>query len=164
MVIEINYNRECDVDYIQDLKEQVCKLIKNTFDDAVVYLTNPESIPAFGSGGTFCVEPIASSMFTSAGKDEACHSITLNIWTYANGDDESAEKELTVIAGRLECVLYYAGKRFPGDDIPGLRFYETEHLHTDYRKREIGRAFRRRRIWAACTFWRVQVILNDANN
>ena len=80
--------------------------------------------------------------------------VALRIWTYVDGDGPGAEKEVAALAQRLEAALFGAG--LPSGRAGALGF-ETEYLRTDYLTREKGRAFRRRRVRAARTEWRVRL-------
>jgi len=139
-------------DYAKKTKEEVIALIEREFDGAAVYLFDPGHIPAFGDGGTFCLEAAASAVETAA--DYGRVVITLGVWTYVEGADGAAEEALTALAQKLEAVLFAAAE-------PSFRVYPawlaTEYLQTNYMIREKGRAFRRKPLRAARTEWRVRL-------
>jgi len=139
--------------YVREVKERVRVLIERELDGAVVYPADPEHIPAFGAGGTFCVEA-ASSGVEAAAADYGRVVVTLRIWTYVDGDGSEAEEAATALAQRLEAALFAAEAPSAGAGSLGL---ETEYLRTDYLTREKGRAFRRRRVRAGRTEWRVRL-------
>ncbi len=136
--------------YVRELKELAGALIEREFEGAVVYAGDPEHVPAFGAGGTFCVE-VASSGVEAAAGDCGRVVATLRVWTYVDGHGPQAEEAVAALAQRLEAALFGAGT--PSGNALGL---ETEYLRTDYLTREKGRAFRRRRVRAGRTEWRVR--------
>lgn len=139
--------------YVREVKERVRALIERELDGAVVYAADPEHIPAFGPGGTFCVEA-ASSGVEAAAADYGRVVVTLRIWTYVDGDGSEAEEAVAALAQRLEAALFAAGLPSAGAGSLGI---ETEYLRTDYLIREKGRAFRRRRVRAGRTEWRARL-------
>lgn len=140
-------------DYVKEVKETVRALVAREFDGAAVYLGAPEHIPAFGAGGTFCVEA-ASSGVEAGAADRGRVVVTVRVWTYVDGDGPPAEETVTALAQRLEAALFAAGGPSGGGGSAGL---ETQYLRTDYLTRERGRAFRRRRVWAGRTEWSVRL-------
>jgi hypothetical protein len=140
-------------DYVKKTKEEVKTLVEREFDGAAVYLFDPGRIPAFGDGGTFCLEAASSAVETAAA-DYGLVVVTLRIWTYVEGTDGAAEEALAALAQKLEAVLFAATE-------PSFRAYPawlaTEYLQTNYMIREKGRAFRRKPLRAARTEWRVRL-------
>jgi len=144
----------CDpTDYVKAVKEKARALLEREFDGAAVYAADPEHIPAFGAGGTFCLEA-ASSAVEAAAADYGRVVVMLRIWTYIDGVGPEAEEAVAALAQRLEAALFAA--RLPRSRAGALGL-ETEYLRTDYLTREKGRAFRRRRVRAARTEWRVRL-------
>lgn len=143
-----------EINYMFELKGYVGALIEREFEDVNIYLSNPEYIPAFGVGGTFCIEAAASGVETRAEHYGQVY-LALYIWTYLDGDDLETETEVAALAQRLEAALLATASFSTG---AGLAKLETEYIHTDYLKREKGRAFRRRRVRAARTLWRVRFV------
>ncbi len=140
-------------DYVGEMLAKARALLAREFEGAVVYAGDPERIPAFADGGTFGVE-VASSGVEARARDYGRVVVTLRIWTYVGGDGAAAEKEVGALAQRLEAALFAAGLPSGSAGALGL---ETEYLRTDYLTREKGRAFRRRRVRAARTEWRVRL-------
>ncbi len=138
--------RRDGTNFVRELKELAGALIEREFEGAVVYAGDPEHVPTFGAGGTFCVE-VASSGVEAAAGDCGRVVVTLRVWTYVDGDGAEAEEAVATLAGRLEAALFAAG---------GSLGLETEYVRTDYLTREKGRAFRRRRVRAGRTEWRVR--------
>jgi hypothetical protein len=138
-------------DYVRETLAKARALVARQFEGAVVYAGDREHVPARGDGGTFCVEA-ASSAVEAAAEDYGRVVVTLRIWTYVDGDGPEAEEAAAARAQRLEAALFAAG--LPSGGALGL---ETEYLRTDYLTREKGRAFRRRRVRAARTEWRVRL-------
>ncbi|NIT36239.1 MAG: hypothetical protein GTN49_07030 [candidate division Zixibacteria bacterium] len=140
-------------DYVKKTKEEVVALIKREFDGAAVYLFDPGHIPAFGDGGTFCLEAASSAVETAAA-DYGRVVVTLRVWTYVERADGAAEEAVTALAQKLEAVLFAAAE-------PSFRVYPawlaTEYLQTNYMTAEKGRAFRRKPLRAARTEWRVRL-------
>ncbi len=140
-------------DYVGETAAKVRALLAREFEGAVICVGDPEQVPASGSGGTFGVEA-ASSAVEAAAEDYGRVVVTLRIWTYVGGDGPGAEGAVAALAQRLEAALFAAGLPSGGAGALGL---ETEYLRTDYLTREKGRAFRRRRVRAARTEWRVRL-------
>jgi hypothetical protein len=140
-------------DYVREVKERARALIERELEGAAVYAGDPEHVPAFGAGGTFCVEAASSGVEAAAG---GCGRVvvTLRVWTYVDGDGPEADEAVAALAQRLEAALFAAGTPSAGAGSLGL---ETEYLRTDYLTREKGRAFRRRRVRAGRTEWRVRL-------
>ncbi len=140
-------------DYVKKTKKEVKTLVEREFDGAAVYLFDPGRIPAFGDGGTFCLEAASSAAETGAA-GYGLVVVTLRIWTYVEGADGAAEEALAALAQKLEAVLFAATE-------PSFRVYPawlaTEYLQTNYMIREKGRAFRRKPLRAARTEWRVRL-------
>jgi hypothetical protein len=140
-------------DYVKKTKVEVKALIEREFEGAAVYLFDPGRVPAFGDGGTFCLEGAASAVEATAA-DYGRVAITLRVWTYVEGEDGPAEEAVTALAQKLEAVLFAATKpSFHADET----WLETEYLQTNYMIREKGRAFRRKPLRAARTEWRVRL-------
>ena len=140
-------------DYVKKAKVEVKALIEREFEGAAVYLFDPGHVPAFGDGGTFCLEAAASAVETAAA-DYGRVAITLRLWTYVEGADGPAEEAVTALAQKLEAVLFAATKpSFHADETR----LETEYLQTNYMIREKGRAFRRKPLRAGRTEWRVRL-------
>jgi hypothetical protein len=145
--------RRDTTDYVGEMLTKTRALLAREFEGAVVYAGDPERVPAFGEGGTFGVE-VASSAVEATAADYGRVVVALRVWTYVAGDGPAAEKEVAALAQRLEAALFAAGLPSARAGALGL---ETEYLRTDYLTREKGRAFRRRRVRAARTEWRVRL-------
>jgi hypothetical protein len=141
------------VNYVREVATRVRTLITREIAGAAVYAGDPERIPAFGPGGTFAVEAAASGVEAGTAYNGYV-AVTLRIWTYADGDGDEAEEAVSAAAQRLEAVLF-AAKAFSLGE--GALKLKTEYLRTDYLTREKGRAFRRRRVRAGRTEWRVRL-------
>lgn len=141
-------------DYVREVKERARALMERELEGAAVYAGDPEHVPAFGAGGTFCVEAASSGVEAAAGEDYGRVVVTLRVWTYVDGDGPEADEAVAALAQRLEATLFAAGAPSAGAGSLGL---ETEYLRTDYLTREKGRAFRRRRVRAGRTEWRVRL-------
>lgn len=141
------------MDYVGEAAAKTRALLAREFDGAAVCAGDPERVPAAGRGGTFGVE-IASSAVETTAEDYGRVVATLRIWTYVDGDGPAAAEVVTALAQRLEAALFAAGLPAGGGGALGL---ETQYLRTDYLTREKGRAFRRRRVRAARTEWRVRL-------
>jgi len=141
-------------DYVKATKLKVRDLIVDAFDGAVVYLADLDNIPAFGAGGTFCLEALGSAVDAGPGSFGQV-AVTLCIWTYVETVDAAAAAEaVSALAQKLEAVLFAATRDAPGADDAWLA---TDFLQTSYMPREKGRAFRRKYLRAARTDWRVRL-------
>ncbi|UCE26830.1 MAG: hypothetical protein JSW52_10870 [Candidatus Coatesbacteria bacterium] len=140
-------------DYVKETKELVKSLIETEFAGAIVHMSDPDNVPAYG-GGTFCVEGAASGADTSHGAFGQVY-VTIRVWTYyTEVDNELAEARVSELAQKLEAVLLAATSGGPaaGNDIVGTDFIQTAYL-----TREKGRALRRKYLRAARTEWRVRL-------
>lgn len=141
-------------DYVKKTKELVKDLIEAEFAGAVVYMSDPDNVPAYGDGGTFCIEGAASGADTSHGAFGQVY-VTVRIWTYyTEVDNELAEARVSELAQKLEAALLAAASRGPGvgNDIVGTDFIQTVYL-----TKEKGRALRRKYLRTARTEWRVRL-------
>jgi hypothetical protein len=141
-------------DYVKKTKELVKNLIEDEFINAVVYMSDPDNIPAYGDDGTFCIEGVASGADTGHGAFGQVY-VTIRIWTYyTEVDSEMAEERVSELAQKLEAVLLAAASDGPGsnNDLAGVDFIQTVYL-----TREKGRALRRKYLRAARTDWRVRL-------
>lgn len=141
-------------DYVKSTKELVKSLIEAEFDGAAIYMSDPDNVPAYGDGGTFCIQGLASGADTSAGAFGQVY-VTLRIWTYyTEVDSELAEERVSELAQKLEAVLLAAALSGPGssNDLVGTDFIQTAYL-----TREKGRALRRKYLRVARTDWRVRL-------
>jgi len=141
-------------DYVLATKNSLRDLIVQEFPGAAVYMADLDVIPAFGGGGTFCLEAAASGADPGAGAF-APVVLTFRIWSYVEAvSAEAAEGALSALAQKLEAVVMAATRPAPAGDNPWLA---TEYLQTTYLPREKGRALRRKYLRAARTEWRVRL-------
>ncbi len=141
-------------DYVTATKGQVKALIEAEFPGAVVYLADLDNIPAFGAGGTFCLEA-ASSAADTTNRAFGQVIVALRVWTYTEEvDAAAAEETVAALAQKLEAALLAATR--PGPDA-ARAWFATEYLETTYMPREKGRALRRKYLRAGRTDWRVRL-------
>ena len=137
-------------DYVRETREAVKALLEREFVGAAVYGGEVDGIPAFGDGGTFCLEAAASGVETAAA-DYGRVVVTLRIWTFAGERDaERAGEAVPALAQKLEAVLLAAAR-----DPAYPSWIRTEYLQTSYVTRRAGRPFRLRYVPAGRTEWRV---------
>lgn len=141
-------------DYVKCTKDLVRGLIEAEFAGAVVYLSDPDNIPAYGEGGTFCIEGFSSGVDTSPGAFGQVY-VTVRVWTYCTEvNSELAEERVSELAQKLEAILLEVSSRGPATDNDLMN---TDYIQTVYLTREKGKALRRKYLRAARTDWRVRL-------
>jgi hypothetical protein len=141
-------------DYVKKTKELVKLLIETEFVNPVVFMSDPDNVPTYGDGGTFCIEGVASGADTSHGAFGQVY-VTIRVWTYyTEVDSETAEERVSELAQKLEAALLatVSGGPSSNNDLAGVDFIQTVYL-----TREKGRALRRKYLRAARTDWRVRL-------